>query len=72
MTCTNSFDAQNPGGEFKRKHYYCDALAHTYIEIEDDVVYDCNRWDPEDPEDPAAVARAARRAKFTARTKETP
>lgn len=73
LTLTGSFDAhnQNPtGGTFKRRYYYCTAIVGTYIEMDDDVVYDCNRWEPEDPTEPDVLLRDLRRRSFFSRNPE--
>jgi hypothetical protein len=73
LTLQGSFDSQNTkasGEGFKRRYYYCTAIHGSYIELEDEVIYDCNRWDPEDPSEPDVYARDLRRQAFFARHPE--
>jgi hypothetical protein len=60
----------NPEGTFeegeepKMNHHYCTAIPGSYLDMGDDMIFKCGRWDPEDPDDIEVMARERRRSKY--------
>lgn len=61
-----SFDKDNGGpGEAPRQHYHwCTAITGQYTDMGEDLVFDCNRWDPIDEDAPEILGRERRRSKY--------
>lgn len=60
----------NPEGTFEkdaipRQHYHwCLGIPGQYTDMGEDMIFECNRWDPVDEDAPEHLARERRRSKY--------
>jgi hypothetical protein len=48
----------------RQVNHWCDAINGSYTDMGNNIVFECNRWDPLDDDEPEVMARERRRSKY--------